>query len=173
MSNPADSTCSLLIDETILYSWPVGGGQSKSKDVCFCVDAEWSHSAALCAADTNLRRVTCDNSLKTRRAQLSAKGTFHGSHVWKRQKREKWIKNHVVSPPRFKFTEQFHLGSHQKGAADQIYLHNFPKTLNISSSRFSSDTADLERQLTVISEASAAPLPHSPHRTCKWIKTRL
>lgn len=24
MSNPADSTCSLLIDETILYSWPEG-----------------------------------------------------------------------------------------------------------------------------------------------------
>lgn len=37
---------------------------------------------------TNLRRVTCDNSLKTRTAPLSAKETFHGSHVWNVNKKK-------------------------------------------------------------------------------------
>lgn len=46
---------------------------------------------------TNLRRVTCDNSLKTRTAQLSARGTFHGSHVYTNTTHKKTSENkHAV-----------------------------------------------------------------------------
>lgn len=58
-----------------------------------------------------LRRVTCDNSLKTRTAQLSARGTFHGSHVWQYRNLKKRKKE---TPSRKKFDQENHTSSADK-----------------------------------------------------------
>lgn len=94
MSNPADSTCSLLIDETILYSWPAKARTKHTAVTQTYIDIQVSRRARIYGTKTDLRRVTCDNSLKTRTAQLSARGTFHESHVWKHTQKKLETNSH-------------------------------------------------------------------------------